>query len=152
MNLNWQFPSDQAASSGDASAVGADDPPRMTDQKEAIDKRATVRLLRYWLSLRRVGVAPFFRDLDPRRNPVPWEQCFLVDAGPTGEDATFDHIGRALWVALDAPVAVGAVDPGLPKFLRHLIADLGGALVTGEPVEKDGCESLANGDTVLYRS
>jgi hypothetical protein len=47
---------------------------------------------------------------------------------------------------------VGAAAPELPKFLRHLIADLGGALATGEPVEKDGCEGLANGDTVLYRS
>jgi hypothetical protein len=41
MKLNWEFPTDQAAATcGDANAVRADDAPRMTDPKEAIDRRA----------------------------------------------------------------------------------------------------------------
>ena len=60
--------------------------------RHGAERRATVRLMYYWLGLRRVGTLPAFADFDPRRNPVRWDICFLIHAAP-GQAAAFEHIG-----------------------------------------------------------
>src|SRR5262245_42954551 len=103
------------------------------DPRAGIERRATVRLRRYWASLRRVGTMPLFRDFDPHRNPVPWETCFLARREGGAAAPIFDHIGSALWVALDRPAPVVGSAARLPEFLEALIAQMTGVLATGEP-------------------
>lgn len=61
--------------------------------RDGADRRATVRLMYYWLSLRRIGTLPAFADFDPRRNPVRWEICFLLSL-PPDRDPVFEHVGE----------------------------------------------------------
>src|SRR5271166_3967616 len=108
--------------------------PELSQLDDASERRATVRLKRYWMSLRRVGIAPpAWRDFDPRLNPVPWEHCFIVTAGSTSGELLFDHIGRSLWIGLPGPVLVGAEGHGVPAFLAQLIAHLDTVHRTGQP-------------------
>src|SRR5882724_1737611 len=109
--------------------------PETKDPQAAIERRATVRLQRYWMALRRVGIAPAFQDFDPRRNPVPWENCFLARVGQTNDPIAFEHVGPALWIAVDHAVPDDPKSAGLPDFLAELIGELGAALSTGQPAE-----------------
>jgi hypothetical protein len=120
--------------------------------QEGTERRATVRLLRYWLSLRRTGIAPLFRDFDPRRNPVPWENCFLICVDPADRAVTFEHIGRGLRIGVPPIGVVAATAPELPSFLAELIAERDYVLATGTPAERDGRHILRDGREFLFRS
>ena len=120
--------------------------------EDASEKRGTVRLLRYWLALRRFGIAPAMRDFDPRRNPVPWENCFLITlAEPPGE-AIFEHIGPALWHALERPPVVPSETAEMPDFLQLHLADFDRVIASGEPAEHGGPYALPSGRSLLFRS
>ncbi len=81
------------------------------DQQE---RRATVRLVHYWSSLRRNHALPAFVDFDPHRNPVPWDNCLLASCRLPRE-VIYEHVGAEL-AAIDegAPDAAGSPPEALP--------------------------------------
>lgn len=128
---------------------------KMLHEKEAqdlLEKRATVRLFRYWMSLRRADTTPFFRDFDPRRNPVPWEQCCLMTLNPPDQAPIFDHIGGKLWTALDKPFPYTVGAAPLPALIVDLKPKIAETSCTGSPLESAGELALPAGGKVLYRS
>jgi hypothetical protein len=131
----------------------------MTDARpdipqDVLERRATIRLLRYWLSLRRFGIVPAMSDFDPHRNPVPWENCFLIATGETPAELAIEHIGTTLWAALELPAPVSTRPADLPPLLRELVGDLDRVIDSGEPVERAEPDPhrLPSGDMLLYRT
>jgi hypothetical protein len=116
---------------------------------EQQERRATLRLLTYWHALRRPGAMPAFGDFDPRRNPVPWENCFLLAVAPTGGLA-LDHAGSALpGAAASAGAGNGAPLPGL---IGEIAGDAASVLEVGEPAQQAGRCTVGPRQAVLYRS
>jgi hypothetical protein len=138
---------DDATVQGFAMAMTGSDP-----TEDVLERRATVRLTRYWSSLRNVGPAPSFRDFDPLRNPVPWENCFLVAHDPTAGDPVFDHIGVALWNEVDHSLPRIEGGRKIPFLLSGIGPDLEEAWNSGQPVEREGSHPVASGGDLLYRS
>ena len=58
------------------------------------ERRATVRLQRYWESLRRLDGIPWFSDFKPGRNPVAWNRCILVTLASAGTPIV-EHLGAS---------------------------------------------------------
>jgi hypothetical protein len=116
------------------------DEPQASD--EFLEKRATIRLLRYWQSLRFSGIAPSMRELDPKRISVPWEDCFLIAVGDRPENLIFDHIGKRLSASPNEP----------SELLRHVTGEIGELVEKGAPILRDDRFTFADGRRVLYRS
>ena len=58
------------------------------------ERRATVRLQRYWESMRRLDGVPWFSDFKPARNPVAWNRCILVTLAGAGTPVV-EHLGAS---------------------------------------------------------
>ena len=119
--------------------------------RHGAERRATVRLMYYWLSLRRVGNLPAFADFDPRRNPVRWDICFLIHL-TAGRDPVFEHIGD------DLDELTGSDDAGRSPAIVAPDSPLGLALEGLEtvwrsrlPYRRDGNRACGQG-VVRYRS
>jgi hypothetical protein len=113
------------------------------------ERRATVRLVNYWLSLQRSQGIPAFVDFDPHRNPIAWDQCLLASCG-SPEDVELEHIGTAI-TAIDGETAMGPARPQR-RFLNEILAPLPDLLRTGEPQRVSGITRLAGDRRLLYRS
>lgn len=116
---------------------------------EERERRATVRLVHYWLSLQRGGAVPAFVDFDPHRNPIAWDQCLLASCGGA-DDVVLEHVGTAL-AAVDLEMAA-AVPGSRPSFVKEILAPLPDALRGGEPRHASGSCGLAGERCLLYRS
>ena len=68
------------------------------------ERRATVRLQRYWESMRRLDGVPWFSDFKPARNPVPWSRCILVTLADAGTPVV-EHLGSLFREALVSELA-----------------------------------------------
>jgi hypothetical protein len=116
-----------------------------------VERRATIRLVSYWLSLRRTAAGPWLADLKPERNPIPWDRCSLAFVDPSGQIA-WEHFGAEYarvfaMVAADMPVSDSAGGRFATMFGR--VAD---ALASSRPSNRDGRYERADGRDVLYRS
>jgi hypothetical protein len=107
-----------------------------------LEQRATVRLQRYWQSLRRRDGVPWFSDFRPSRCPVTWDHCLLVSLGAQPEDFTVEHLGRAL----------AAGPPGHPEFGAMLLRNLREVVERRSALLGEGRLPIACGGAVLFRS
>jgi hypothetical protein len=109
---------------------------------EALERRATVRFVRYWASLRRSGGVPSLVHFSPRWCPVPWEDCFLSELDPAG-DVTFRHIGARLRFAHRPATSA--------DFVRSIFDEASRLIGASDPVEGEGEYGLCDGTSLLYR-
>jgi hypothetical protein len=126
--------------------------PPSSPPQEVLERRGTVRLLYYWGSLRRAGIAPALSDFVPQRNPVPWENCFLITRGDTRAETNFEHVGSTLRTALEWAAEPDPLAPDLPPLIGGMIADLDQVLESGQPAEREGPSQVPSGRTLLYRA
>jgi len=117
-----------------------------------LERRRTIRLVNYWLSLRWSGRGPFFRDFQPELNRVPWADSFLAYLGGKPEEISFEYVGDGI-----API-FRPKGTNLPErdWLLEAIAtrcgDIKGTLDCGRPAHRDGSFVLSDGSLVQYRS
>lgn len=116
-----------------------------------LERRATVRLVHYWMSICRKDALPAFVDFDPHRNPIGWDRCVLaVCGGPT--DVTLEHVGATL-VELDSRAAQGrqsdSVPPGIVARMLDLLPEV---LSRRAPCHGEGIFPLPGQGRVLFRS
>lgn len=116
-------------------------------EPEEQERRATVRLVNYWLALHRSRGIPAFVDFDPRRNPIPWEQCLLASCAGI-DDVVHEHVGSTL-SALELECATAPVRRSL---LEEILTPLDPAIRTGQPQATDGIYTLARERRLLFRS
>ena len=116
---------------------------------DTLDRRVTLRLLNYWVSLRRSAGGPFFADFKWFRNPVPWPDCRLVFVGADG-GVVVEHSGEALRQIFDL---VDAPSPEEVDIGKHagLFGDIRATLADGRPAIREGAYARSDG-SVLYRS
>jgi hypothetical protein len=115
------------------------------------ERRATVRLVHYWLSLCRSNAIPAFVDFDPHRNPIAWDRCVLAFcAGPT--DVALEHVGETL-AALDAEAAKTMVG-GAPVqgLVARILSPLPEVIAGAQPRHHDDIYSLPGVGKILFRS
>lgn len=112
------------------------------------ERRATVRLLHYWRSLRRNHGLPAFVDFDPHRNPVPWDNCLLASCRLPRE-VIYEHVGAGL-VAVDADGPPAA--PEALGFVREITRLLPAVLRTGEVQQSADSYERQGGGIVLFRA
>jgi hypothetical protein len=118
----------------------------------APDRRATVRLQRYWSSLRQSGGCPYFADFRPDRNPIDWENCLLISRRSDG-DFSVDHFGGAYERVFGTALASALRAGSTTRAFLTLFGDPAGALLRSQPVERDGeVVGRQPGQIVLYRS
>lgn len=112
------------------------------------EQRATLRLKRYWMTLRRNANGPYFADFRPERNPIPWTCCCL--AFFSRGRFSLEHFGegyRAEFGIGEADIGSGAAG----SRFAGLFGSVADALAGSRPVEAEGADD--QGDrTVLYRS
>lgn len=122
------------------------------EEKSGLERRATVRLVNYWMSLRRGQAAlPAFVDFDPHRNPIGWDHCLLASCGGPA-DVVLEHVGTALAeIDLDDAAMPGARF-NKHGFVNEILAPLPRAIGTGEPQHCDGTYRLQGPRRMLYRS
>lgn len=115
------------------------------------ERRATVRLLHYWLSLRRNHQLPAFVDFDPHRNPVPWDQCLLASCR-SAEEVIYEHVGTAL-VAVDHGASSNPVAaPHSMGFVKEITRSIPEVLRSAKVQRSAGAYPLPGGSRVLYRA
>mgnify|MGYP001028651307 CR=1 FL=1 len=116
------------------------------------ERRATVRLVHYWQSLRRNSGLPAFIDFDPHRNPVPWDNCFLASC-MASQPPIFEHVGAGL-VALDRQTSgtQSASSPEETPFMRHVARFISVVQRTEEVQHLEEGYRRTDGSTVLYRA
>ena len=107
-----------------------------------LEQRATVRLQRYWMSLRQRDGVSWFSDFRPSRCPAPWDQCVLVSLGIRPDDFTIEHLGATL--------AVGP--PGHPEFGAMLLRNLPEVIARRSFLFRADRLPIATGGIVLFRS
>jgi hypothetical protein len=119
--------------------------------KSVLERRATVRLVNYWMSLRRSHAIPAFVDFDPHRNPIGWDHCLLASCGGPA-DVVLEHVGAALAeVDLDEAAVPGARLDML-GFVKEILAPLSQAIASGEPQHCGGPYRIRGPRRMLYRS
>jgi len=117
-----------------------------------LERRLTLRLEGYWLSLRWSGAGPFFHDFRPERNPIPWSDCFLAWRADGGGELALDHVGARLATLLK-PAGSNLAEPEwLPQALALCFGDLEAALAGALPVRREASFRRRDGSTLLYRS
>ncbi|GIK97049.1 MAG: hypothetical protein BroJett029_12580 [Alphaproteobacteria bacterium] len=115
------------------------------------ERRATVRLLHYWLSLRRNHRLPAFVDFDPHRNPVPWDHCLLASCR-SAREVIYEHVGDGL-VAVDRGASPdAAAEPQSLGFVKEITRSIPEVLQSGEVQTSAGAYPRPGGGTVLYRA
>jgi hypothetical protein len=118
----------------------------------ANERRLTVRLENYWLSLRWSPRGPFFGDFHPERNPVPWSNSFLARVDGTPSAIRFEHVGEGI-IALFKPHGTNL--PEREWLLAAIALHCGDIAVTldhATPTRRDGSFVRYDGARVLYRS
>ncbi len=115
------------------------------------ERRATVRLVHYWMSLCRNDTIPAFVDFDPHRNPIDWDRCLLASCAGPGE-VTLEHVGATL-AALDAEAAAARLD-GAPVqgLVTRILSPLPEVIGGGGPRHHDDIYTLPGLGKVLFRS
>lgn len=116
-------------------------------EPEEQERRATVRLVNYWLALHRSQGFPAFVDFDPRRNPIPWDQCLLASCAGI-EDVAHEHVGSTL-SALERECATAPLRCSL---LDEILSPLDPAIRTGQPQGVDNIYTLSGERRLLFRS
>lgn len=116
------------------------------------ERRATVRLVHYWQSLRRNSDVPAFVDFDPHRNPVPWDNCLLASCRQP-HDVIFEHVGAGL-VAVDPPASgrSAAAAPEDMPFVRRVARFIPVVQRTNEVQHLSDDYRRADSGIVLYRA
>jgi hypothetical protein len=115
------------------------------------ERRATVRLVRYWHSLRGSARGRFFQDFKPQRNPIPWENCFLVRIEPGTAQPHLEHLGRGIITAFFAGPTI-APRTSAENITASLFGDPRSALADGALIKRDGSHRRVDGALVLYRA
>lgn len=115
------------------------------------ERRATVRLVHYWMSLCRNDTIPAFVDFDPHRNPIDWDRCLLASCADPAS-VTLEHVGATL-AALDARAAEAALDGvPVPGLVTRILSPLGDVIGGGGPRHHDDIYALPGLGKVLFRS
>jgi hypothetical protein len=117
-----------------------------------LERRLTVRLENYWLSLRWSPRGPFFQDFHPERNPVPWSNTFLARLGDRPPVFRFEHVGEGI-AALFKPRGTNL--PEREWLLRAVAChcgDIASTLDRATPARREGSFMRQDGARVLYRS
>ena len=124
----------------------------LTDESAGTERRRTIRLENYWMSLRQCEQGRFFVDFRPERNPVPWNNCFLAYFRDPKAEPIFEHIGEAI-VVLFKPDRTNLPDQQwmMASIASHC-GDMAGVLTSAWPVRRDGCLDRPNGILAWYRS
>jgi hypothetical protein len=118
---------------------------------DTLERRATVRLIRYWHGLRRSERGCFFQDFKPHRNPIAWDSCFLLRIAPDTSGLHFEHLGRALISAFfEGPMPAQPVPAA--ELISSLFGDPHAALAGSELIKREGAFQKPRGAVVLYRS
>lgn len=118
---------------------------------ETLERRATVRLIRYWRALRRSERGCFFQDFKPHLNPIGWDNCFLLRIAPETSVLHFEHLGRTLIGAFfEGPMPARPVPAA--AIISSLFGDPHGALAGGELIKREGEFKSPRGAVVSYRS
>ena len=113
---------------------------------EETEARRVNRLLYYWQSLRPVDGVPAFVDFDPRRNPLGWNQCFVLfrDAG---DGFLFDHFGARLFpLVWTMPKTLSEVPQ--ESVVARLLKGLPTVVAAGQPWSVAAVEPVRQG--LLY--
>lgn len=118
----------------------------------ALERRRTIRLENYWLSLRWSNRGPFFQDFRPERNPVPWADLFLAHRAGPGEEFRFEHVGDGLAAALRPPGTNLPQQDWLPEAIARHCGDMLATLERGRPERREGNLVLPDGAEIRYRS
>src|SRR5579872_1694607 len=142
-----QFQTVTPASENDDLTAG-----HLTDDIAGAERRRTIRLENYWMSLRQCEQGCFFVDFRPERNPVPWSNCFLAYFRDPNAEPIFEHIGASI-VVLFKPDRTNLPDKEwmMASIISHC-GDMTGLLRNAWPVRRDGCLDRPNGILALYRS
>jgi len=118
----------------------------------ALERRRTVRLENYWLSLRWSAQGPYFQDFRPERSPIPWSQLFLAHCGGTSEQIEFEHVGSDV-VAVFQPTGTNLPErEWLLDAIRTHCGDIDATLRNASPARGEGSFTRPDGVTVHYRS
>ena len=124
----------------------------LTDESAGTERRRTIRLENYWMSLRQCEQGCFFVDFRPERNPVPWNNCFLAYFRDPKAEPIFEHIGEAI-VVLFKPDRTNLPDQQwMTASIASHCGDMAGVLTSAWPVRRDGCLDRPNGILAWYRS
>ena len=118
------------------------------------ERRLTIRLEDYWLSLRRYpqGKGPFIDDFQPDRNPVPWRNCFIAYISGRGAEPIFDYVGASI-ILLFKPDRTNLPDwEWLVDIVAVRFGDMGEMLESFRPTKREGSFERSNGIVALYRS
>ena len=119
---------------------------------EGVERRLTVRLENYWLSLRWSPRGPFFQDFHPARNPVPWTNVFIAHVPTSPKEISFDHVGTAI-ISLFKPDRTNLrSEDWLPDTIASRFGNMRVALDLARLSRREDRFDRTNGDTVLYRS
>jgi len=126
--------------------------PLSTSECASTDRRRTIRLENYWLSLRHCDQGRFLMDFQPTRNPVSWHNCFLAYFHRFDAEPVFDHIGASI-IVLFKPDRTNIPDQ---EWLIDAIAlhcgNMSAALTSATPVRREGQLNRPNGIVAFYRS
>ena len=118
----------------------------------ALERRRTVRLENYWLSLRWSANGPYFQDFRPERSPVPWPQLFLAHCAGRSDEIAFEHVGDDV-AAVFRPVGTNLPErEWLLDAIRSHYGEIDVTLQNGTPARCAGSLTRMDGATVLYRS
>ncbi|MGB8274875.1 MAG: PAS domain-containing protein [Alphaproteobacteria bacterium] len=101
-----------------------------------LEQRRANRLLFYWQALRRIEGVPVYVDFDPRRNPLPWNQCFVLFRETDGR-LVFDAFGTELLALIGGlPASIDQI----PEYcvLDELLEGLPFVFSRGQPWKYDG--------------
>ena len=115
------------------------------------ERRATRRLVNYWLSIRRNHPMPAFVDFDPRRNPIGWDQCLLAScAGP--DDVMLEHVGATLATIDRDSIPQTGGGPRPIGFVNEILVALRPAIESGTPQHRNGSCVLSGRRRLLFRA
>lgn len=120
--------------------------PGLSPESEA---RRVYRLVFYWRSLRAVDGVPVFFDFDPRRNPLHWNQCFLL-AMVERAAFVFDHFGASL-VPLVGTTPASPDEVPEDTVIGRLLSGIPWVTDRGQPWKVEGVDPLGTA-TLYHRS
>lgn len=104
------------------------------------------------MSLRRLEGLAAFSDFDPRRNPVPWKNCFLIYVDPCDGNARFELVGQRLLIGLNGMSSNLYPRTLPPSFLGEMTQGLDEVLASGCPLQREGIYHARVRLAILYRS
>jgi len=127
------------------------DPPEV--KYPSTEVRVIRRLAYFWDSIRRGRPHPTMTDLDPRRLPIPWDQCFLLAVDENADDPPFDYVGKYLCEECGLDLSNHPVSE-VPHdtLLEKAAMDYAAALAEDAPHIVEGKFRHKRGVVILHRS